>query len=191
MFGLRKPKPVLNMVVAQLNMRLQPMDRGTFEDPLHDDLEKAGLGRVTGGGTQMAEEPAGIEYCDIEFELTDASDKTLAWLIGELEKIGAPKGSKLHVNGTTIPFGKHEGMGVFLDANNLPDEVYQTYDVDHVIDEGNRLMAGTGGYRSHWQSSRETALYFYGPSFAQMKAAVDPLLASYPLCQGARVEQIA
>lgn len=179
------------MAVAQLNMRLQPMDRATFETPLHGFLEKHGLGEVTGGGTQMAEEPAGIAYCDVEFELWDTSDGALAELAGELEKIGAPKGSKLRVNGMDVPFGKHEGMAIFLDGINLPDEIYQTHDVDLVIDECNRLMSGKGGYRSYWQGSQETALYFYGPSFAQMKAAVQSLLASYPLCQGARVEQIA
>jgi hypothetical protein len=179
------------MVVAQLNMRLQPMDRATFETPLHGDLEKTGLGQVTGGGTQMADEPAGIAYCDVEFELTDVSEATLAWLINQLEKIGAPKGSKLHIDGKAIPFGKHEGMGVFLDGINLPDEIYQTNDVDHVIDECNRLLGGKGGYRSYWQGSEETALYFYGPSFAQMKAAIASLLADYPLCKNCRVEQIA
>ena len=191
MFGLRKPKPAAHLVVAQLNMRLQPIDRGMFEDPLHDDLEKAGLGQVTGGGTQLAEEPAGIAYCDIEFELTDASEASLAWLINQLERIGAPKGSKLHVDGKAVPFGKHEGMGIFLDGINLPDEVYQTHDVDHVIDECNRLLGEKGGYRSYWQGSQETALYFYGPSFVQMKAAVASLLADYPLCRNCRVEQIA
>lgn len=191
MFGLRKPKPALHMVVAQLNMRLQPLDRGTFEDPLHDGLEKAGLGQITGGGTQMADEPAGIAYCDIEVELKDTSETTLAWLTGQFEKMGAPKGSQLHVDGKSISFGKHEGMGIFLDGINLPDEVYQTHDVDHVIDECNRLLGDKGSYRSYWQGSQETALYFYGPSFAQMKAAVASLLASYPLCRGCRVEQIA
>jgi hypothetical protein len=190
-FGLRKPKPALHMAVAQLNMRLQPLDRATFERPLHSDLEKAGLGQVTGGGTQLADEPAGIAYCDVEVELKDASEATLKWLIEQFEKIGAPKGSKLHIDGKSIPFGKHEGMGIFLDGINLPDEVYQNYDLDHVIDESNRLLGGKGGYRSYWQGSQETALYFYGPSFAQMKAAVASLLADYPLCRNCRVEQIA
>jgi hypothetical protein len=191
MFGLRKPRPAGHMVVAQLNMRLQPMDRGTFEDPLHGDLEKAGLGQITGGGTQMADEPAGIAYCDIEVELTDASEATLKWLVGQFEKMGAPRGSLLHVDGKSTPFGKHEGMGIFLDGINLPDEVYQIHDVDHVIDECNRLLGEKGGYRSYWQGSQETALYFYGPSFTQMKAAVASLLADYPLCRNCRVEQIA
>ena len=48
-------------VVARLNARVQPIARGDyFEDPLQDTLEQAGVGEVTGGGTQLADEPAGI-----------------------------------------------------------------------------------------------------------------------------------
>lgn len=189
MVGLKKKVEV--RATAQLNARLQPMHRGCFEDPLHDFLQARKLGEVTGGGTQLADEPAGIAYCDLEISLAGDSKATLDAVIGELNRLGAPKGSKLILEMRQIPFGVKEGMAVFLDGVDLPDEVYQTSDINHVIEECERLMAGGGAMLSYWEGSRETALYFYGASFAQMKAAVAPLLQAYPLCQGARIEQIA
>ena len=71
LLGNKKPKEEradnLTMIIAQLNARVQPIDRGDyFEDPLDEVLKSSGLGEVTGGGTQMAAEPDGIEYCDVE-----------------------------------------------------------------------------------------------------------------------------
>jgi hypothetical protein len=60
-----------------------------------------------------------------------------------------------------------------------------------VIEECDRLMDGNGYYRGNWQGSAETALYFYGTSFDAMKAAIETFVADYPLCQKARIEQIA
>jgi len=52
-------------------------------------------------------------------------------------------------------------------------------------------MDGKGQYHSYWQGSRETGLYCYGPSFTEMKAAIESFVKTYPLCQKARIEQIA
>ncbi|QHQ34227.1 hypothetical protein GO499_02985 [Algicella marina] len=180
-------------VRARLNARVQPIDRGEyFEDPLDEFLREAGLGEVTGGGTQMAEEPAGIEFCDVEIRLTDDSDETVALLIGHLEGLGAPMGSRLIREGSEeLPFGVLEGLGLFLNGTDLDEEIYSTSDVNHVITECQQLIAQGDSFRGHWQGSRETALYFYGPSFAEMRAAIEGFVAEYPLCQRARIEQIA
>jgi hypothetical protein len=125
-------------------------------------------------------------------ELTDVSEATLAWLINQLEKIGAPKGSKLILaNGREIPFGVHQGLALFLNGMDLPDEVYANSDINHVIEECERLMEGGGKMLSFWEGSQDTALYFYGISYVQMKTAIAPFVATYPLCQQARIEQIA
>jgi hypothetical protein len=191
MLGLRKKSSFDVGVTAQMNARLQPMHRGHFEDPLHELLEQQKIGEVTGGGTQLADEPAGIAYCDLEIHLADSKQATLDLVIAELNRLGAPKGSKLLLDGRQIPFGVHEGLAVFLNGMDLPDEVYRDSDINHVIEECERLMRGGGKMLSYWEGSQETALYFYGPSFAKMKAAIEPFLASYPLCQKCRVEQMA
>ena len=94
-------------------------------------------------------------------------------------------------DGDELAFGVDEGLGVFLNGVDLPDAVYAECDVNHVIEEANRLLAGRGRFLSHWQGERETGLFFYGRSFADMKAAIASFIAAYPLCRGARIEQIA
>jgi len=181
-------------LTARLNARVQPIDRGEYyEDPLQETLEKAELGEVTGGGTQLADEPAGIEFCDLEIRVKAVSNDVLDTIVGRLEELGAPKGSRLMLDGSeqTLPFGVNEGLGLFVNGTDLPEEVYANSDINHVIEECDRLIGVAGDYRGYWEGSQETALYFYGNSYEQMKAAIQPFIASYPLCQEARIEQIA
>jgi hypothetical protein len=182
------------MIIAQLNARVQPIDRGDyFEDPLDDVLSSSGLGEVTGGGTQMAAEPDGIEYCDVEIMVNEASQDTLNIIIETLERLGAPKGSLLRVpkEQDGIRFGKLEGMALFLNGTDLPAEVYAESDVNNIISRCDELMEGTGSFRGHWEGSRETALYFYGNSFEAMKSSVTGFVDSDPGCALARIVQIA
>ena len=173
MFGLKfgtkpDPAPEGEYVIARLNARVQPLDRGEYyEDPLNETLEEMGLGSVTGGDT-------------------------LATIVDRLETVGAPKGSRLIVerDGREVPFGKLEGLGLFLNGTDLADHVYAESDVNHVIEECDRLMP-EGDFRGYWEGSRETALYCYGRSFDEMKAAIAAFIETYPLCEKARIEQIA
>jgi hypothetical protein len=186
--------PQGEFITARLNAKVQPIDRGDYyEDPLSETLKAAGLGDVTGGGTQMTDEPCGIEFCDLEICVHDTDEQTIAAITSRLNDLGAPKGSRLIVEstGVQIPFGVHEGVAIYLNGADLDDEVYRTCDVNHVIDEFDRLLAGKGAFRGYWEGARETALFCYGASYQEMRAALAPFLAEYPLCEGARVEQIA
>jgi hypothetical protein len=180
-------------VVAQLNARLQPLDRGDiFEDPLDDTLQDIGLGEVTGGGTLQSNE-GWVQQCDIEMDLPEADPETLRKIADRLEALGAPKGSKLLVEetGTEMPFGKSEGLAIYLNGTDLEDWVYQKSDVNYVIAELDRLLGTAGKYCSYWDGPTETALYIYGPSADAMRELIVPLIDTYPLCEGARIEQIA
>lgn len=193
-FGAKKKAVEGEFITARLNARVQPIDRGEyFEDPLDEALKELGLGAVTGGGTQLTEEPAGIAYCDLEILVADSGETTLQSIIARLEQLGAPKGSKLIVEstGAEVPFGTHEGLALYMNGADLPDDVYASCDINHVIEELDRLMGDKGKFKGFWEGSRDTALYCYGTSFAAMKDAIEPLLSSYPLCQKARIEQIA
>jgi hypothetical protein len=198
MFGLKfgaKKKPVEGeTVIVRLNARLQPVQRGEhFEDPLNEVLKDIGVGEVTGGGTQLTGDERGIDFCDIELSLTDASESALQAIIAALEELGAPKGSKLIVEatGAETPFGAAEGLALFLNGTGLPDEVYAECDINFVLEGANRLMGEAGKVKGFYEGSMDTVLYCYGPSFEAMSAAITPLLDSYPLCQKARVERIA
>jgi hypothetical protein len=60
-------------VYAQLTDRIMPLDRGErYEDPLQEALELRGLGKVTGGSTQMAQTNE-IEYVGVDIDLDDAA----------------------------------------------------------------------------------------------------------------------
>lgn len=214
MFGKqtkKKEEAKGNPATVRLNARLQPLDRAHF-DPLDDLLQRLGIGEICGGGTQTAEEPAGIAFSDLELRLKDVSRQTILTVVGELDRLGAPKGSKLIFDSMpqaiareagsdtsiialdeveAIAIGIAEGLALFLNGTDLPDDVYKTSDVNQVIEECVRLMGDGHFYWSYWQGSRETGLYFYGRSFEQMDKAITPLVASHPLCQKSRIEQIA
>ncbi len=197
MFGLFKKKQAPlpeHTVTARLNAKLQPLQRGEeFEDPLDDLLQAEGLGQVTGGGTQLAAPPYGIEFCDIEIAVhATGADVTLR-LCEMLNGLGAPKGSSLIFDDerAPVPFGRDEGLALFLNGTDLPDEVYAESDVNQIISECNHLMGEAGQMKGYWEGPRETALFFYGTSYQNMKTAIDPFIASDPGCQLSRFEQIA
>jgi len=105
-----------------------PIDRGErYEDPLHEALIQKGFGETTGGGT-MQLKSGEVEFIDVEILLSNAREG-IPFVIEQLEAFGAPKGSLLKVHDTEplrkIPFGKSEGIAVYLDGVNLPDEAYQ------------------------------------------------------------------
>ncbi len=119
--------------------------------------------------------------------------EALAHVVLTLERQFAPKGSKLIIekSGSEIPFGRHEGLGLFLNGTDLDDTVYAGCAINHVITECNRRLGKTGAYRGYWQGDRETALYFYGTSYAEMERLLVDFRATYPLCEKSRIEQVA
>jgi hypothetical protein len=176
---------------ARLNARVQPIARGEiWEDPLDELLKLRDLGEVTGGGSQL-DASGEIIYCEIEIAAKNDSSETRAAIIDALTKLGAPKGSKLMADAGEMPFGDREGLAVYLNGTDLPPEVYEQSDVNFVFSEFDRLLAPAGQIYSYMEGATETALYMYGPSFMTMKTRLADFIASYPLCQKARVEQIA
>jgi hypothetical protein len=180
-------------VVARLNERAQPVDRGSrYEDVLDGFLKDRELGEVVGGGSLLAA-TGEIEYCEIEIDLRNDSEETLATVANALELLGAPKGSKLIVSSDAreVPFGKNEGLAIYLNGTELPDHVYAECDSNFVYSEFNRLLEPEGSVHSHWQGPRETALYVYGASASSMRSALAQFINTYPLCQRARIVQIS
>ena len=178
---------------AQLNARVQPLDRGDrYEDPLQDALATNGWAEVTGGGTSQ-ELNGEIKYCGIDLDLIDV-ENSVPLICQVLESCGAPNGSKLtfEINGTKqeISFGKLEGLAIYFNGTDLPAEVYQTCDINFVAEEINRLLGDCGSIQSHWQGPTETALYLYGHSAQEMRELIAVFMAEYPLCQQARLQVI-
>lgn len=196
MFGILKKwmkseSPEPQFVIATINGRIQPLHRGEiFEDPL--DVALSGLGEVTGGGS-MCSKSGEIEFCDVEIQVKSTNDETINLIKSTLENIGAPKGSKLTIEGSdsVIEFGTLEGLAIYLNGTDLDEEVYANTDSNHVYSELDRLTEGVASVFSYWQGETETAFYLYGNSFSEMRSRITDLVESYPLCQKCRIEQIA
>ena len=87
-------RPSGHFVFAKITEPVAPMHRGDkYEEPLDQDLRAQGLGRVTGGGTQMDKEGA-IAWVGIDIELTDL-DRGIEFTRRRLHELGAPSGSVL------------------------------------------------------------------------------------------------
>lgn len=180
------------MVVANLNARIQPVDRGElYEDPLEEILTSEGLGEIAGSGTQLSKEGE-VENCDIEIMIESLNQKTINRIVEILESLGAPKGSKLMFEeGENLSFGKTEGMAIYINVTDLPAKVYKECSFDYVCEELVRLIDGAGNIDSLWQGATENALYLYGLSFKEMHSKIEGFISTYPLCQKCRVVQIA
>ncbi|MBM2618372.1 hypothetical protein JIG36_22685 [Actinoplanes sp. LDG1-06] len=172
-----------------LNARLRPFDRGDrYEDPLDEALSAKFTGvEVTGGGTMLTaeREPA---YCDIDLDVEGDPEEVLALAVATLEAAGAPKGSTAAVDeGEPVPFGVTEGVAIYLNGTDLPDEVYRTSDINELITALLESLAAEGDMQSYWQGPTETALYLYGPSAARIRDLTAGVLARFPLADRCRV----
>ena len=79
---------------------IQPIARGErFEDPLQVALDEAGLGNISGGGSQLDDPyPDGssrVEFCGIDVDVTDR-DRARTLLMNKLIALDAPSGTELH-----------------------------------------------------------------------------------------------
>jgi hypothetical protein len=140
------------LVYAHLNARIMPLDRGErYEDPLQEAFDTNGLGAVTGGGTGQAANGE-IDYCGIDIDLFDL-ERGLPFVAQFLSQCGAPKGSRLEFGPAedrkSLPFGFLEGLALYLNGTELPDEVYQSCDSNFVYAEINRLLGDRGSIQSH------------------------------------------
>ena len=174
------------MVIARLYEHIEPLDRGDrYEDPLDAELKSRKLGSVTGGGSQM-NELGGIDFADIEIELTNLPDG-LTLVANTLEQFGAPEGSEILGDGGVLrEFGTQQCVAVYLDGVSLPEDVYAELDFDALV-ETLGAAAAPGSFRGFWQGPEETGLYFFGPSADQMFAQLEPALQRLPIGQNARV----
>jgi len=88
------------LVYVFLPESLGPINRGEkYEDPIIEELERLGIGEVTGGGSSLGDErPDGtrlIEFCGIDVD-TDDPVATRVALRALLPKLGCLAGTQLH-----------------------------------------------------------------------------------------------
>lgn len=198
LFGLKsesqkEENPVL--IIVTLNDKIQPIDRGEYyEDPLDEYLKQNRVGEVTGGGTMQAEDGE-IEFVNIEIQLNRGADpkNTALQIIDFLKVKNAPKESKLRIENTNeeIGFGGKEGLAIYLDGQNLDPGVYESCDVNFVVEKIRELTGDESEIVRFWEFPNKTALYFYGNSYQEMKEQIRNFVGEYPLCKNAEIKQIA
>ena len=178
-----------NRLSITLNARLRPLDRGSrYEDPLQKALDDTAPGsRISGGGTLLTSdrEPA---YSDIEMDVEGDVEMVLRLVIATLEEAGAPKGSRARLDDAEpISFGTTEGLAVYLNGVDLPDQTYATSDINELVAALLERLGADGHMQSWWQGPRETALYLYGPSASHIADAIADVLTRFPLAERCRV----
>lgn len=179
------------LLTVRLTARLDPMQRGeVYEDPLDDFLSQSPLdASVTGGGTLLSADGE-VQYCDLEIACRgDDDDAVVAAVVSHLGSVGAPKGSSIiDQDGQVIAqFGTLDGLGLYLNGTDLPDEVYANSDTNELAAAVEAALGETGQKMSHWHGPTETAFYLYGPDAEAMKVRLQPLLTSRPDMQLSRL----
>jgi hypothetical protein len=96
-----------DLIYIYLPGSIGPLDRGDrFEDPINEELQRLGLGEVSGGGSQLGDERADgsrpIEFCGIDVD-TDNVDEARETLRMLLPKLGCPAGTQLHYRAAGSP----------------------------------------------------------------------------------------
>ena len=189
----RRQQPTERLLTVELNARLRPLDRVEhFEDPLGDYVASEGLpAQVDGGGTLMSSdgEP---ERSDVEVVVSSGDPMPVVAAIAIfLTRIGAPRGSRILDGGRVVTeIGTHEGLGLYLNGSDLPDDVYAGNDVNELVAAVGDALGAAGRMLSYWEGPTETALYLYGPSAAVMRARLDPVLPRFALAQRARLVEL-
>ncbi|MBC8652723.1 hypothetical protein GQR86_04545 [Providencia vermicola] len=180
----------MTAITLTLNARLEPIRRADLEDAFDEVMKSMGKDiHVTGGGTSL-DDNGEAQECDIEIAI---GDENISLIIQLFTSMLAPKGSRLFIHGedVRIDFGTDEGLAIYFNGTELADEVYENGDINEVFDILDEAVEDIGSIHGVWDGPTETAFYFYGTSFAEMEAALKPHLDTIPLCQKARVVQIA
>lgn len=189
------PPASVTYIVVQLNDKITPFDKAkVYAQPLAAFLDAKGYGEISGGGTAK-EEQGEILFCDIQIELaTEALDDEMVQdIIRHLEACGAPRGSKIIVEETNeeILFGKKEGLAFYLDSETLEYYEADANDIDFIQKEMYKLTDANQDADRYLEDATSIALYFYGATFEEMERKSHHFRTTYPLCQKARIVQIA
>lgn len=85
-----------------------PFAAVAWSGPVTEWLESTGLGELLSAAAGAAHHkgPGGEPFIQLDLALHDIGDKALARLVAELERLGAPAGSRLRTeHGEPLPFG--------------------------------------------------------------------------------------
>ena len=78
---------------------------------------------------------------------------------------------------------------IYLDAVNLPNEIYEKYDLSTLEDQLIEAIENNkaGEVDGNEMGEGFTKIYTYGPDADRLYGVVEPVLRAYPLCRNARI----
>ena len=182
------------VVIARLNVRTIPEDRTYYYgEPLDKVLAAKSLGEVTDGGIMFNTDTGRIDYVDLEIGLQDSSNETLSVIAETLEGLGAPVGSFLEIlpEKHRLHFGRYEGMSLALDRAGFSNPGDPSDEVNDILLAIEAALVEVGAFRGYWEGESACELYFYGPSFDDMRASIASLAKSEPRLAQSAITQIA
>ena len=92
------------MMIMTIDGSIKPEDRGKIQEKLDEDLQKAKIGEVTGGGTYLNLETHTIIGCAIDIDLNDI--KYLDQLICILRDYNIKEKYTLEYNDNVLEFNQ-------------------------------------------------------------------------------------
>lgn len=181
-----------NYALIHWNLRLQPAHRHELENALESVMaEVAPDFEVVGGGVEM-DDVDGPLSCATEVEWSGDLDTVVDELADMAEATAATRGSWIQLeNGDRIDIGVKEGVAVALNGTDLPDEVFESYDINDLVDELADSLGEAGLISSWWEGPEVTTLFVYGKSAQELRERMGPVLAAHPLAQLSRTFDIA
>ncbi len=89
---------------------------------------------------------------DIDLDVEGEAHEVLGLVTAALEAAGAPKGSQARLDeGDPVTFGITEGLAVYLNGTDLPDEVYASGDINDLIAALLERLGAEGDMQSYWE----------------------------------------
>ena len=119
------------------------------------------VGEVCGGGT-LLDKDGEIKECDIDIFFEDESKENLDLLMDAVKRMPFfPKGSAIYCNEKKmVDFGGAEGLSLALNGADLPKEIYERCDINHVIEKLEESLKDAGHCRAGGRG-RNTHFYIF------------------------------
>ncbi len=176
-----------------LNMKLEVEHLEEIEEFFAELFEETGLGKIVNGGGISYLDNNEVDYCDIDIDFKD--EKSIQAFIENAKHFPIAKDSLLIYDEMKVSIGEKEGLALYFDNKNLPEQPKSEEEVDPLIELIEALDASLEAkeydfFFSYFEDSKITALYYYGESFEEMYKIFQDLLISNSLCKSVEIVQI-